>query len=74
MESHKEKPFECEACGKKFPRKVNLAGHVERFHGSMGTPFTCGFIGCSEEFPSKHVKEHEKSKAHVEVNMKQPLP
>ncbi|XBJ18780.1 hypothetical protein VPH35_009864 [Triticum aestivum] len=64
-----EKPFECEACSKKFPRKVNLAGHVERLHGSMGTPFTCGFIGCSEEFPSKHVKkEHEKSKAHVELS------
>ena len=41
-----EKPFECNICLKRFPKKQNLEGHMRSHTGEK--PFACS--GCDKRF------------------------
>ena len=56
-----EKPFECNTCGKKFPRKDNLHDHINRCHKVLDEPIVCGIDDCVNQFRTElSLKTHQK--------------
>lgn len=62
----KDKPLECDVCGKKFSESSNFAKH-RRIHGEQGK-HACKIPGCGKNFHrsdqlKKHMKVHNKHQA-----------